>query len=134
VPAARARRRDHGGACDPDHDRGDREVLAPARPLSEHSLADEHEHEQAGCERRLHDHERREQQREHLQRPAEHREARAEQPAAAAHEARCERKPQMRARRRLLCVHRLERDAEAVEGRGDDGREDAEGQVEHVAR
>ena len=46
----------------------------------------DHQHEQPGGERRLHDDERREQQRDELQRQAEDRQAGAEQPARAAHE------------------------------------------------
>jgi hypothetical protein len=72
------RRRRQAGADHADHDRAHREVLAAPRVLVQHPLREEHQHEQAGCERRLHDDERREQQRDDLQRPAEDRETRAE--------------------------------------------------------
>jgi hypothetical protein len=53
------RRRARGRAqCDPDHtehDRQHRDVLAPARVLAEHALAEEQEHEQAERQRRLDD-------------------------------------------------------------------------------
>ena len=68
------------------------------------------EHEQAGRKRRLHHDQRREQQRDQLQRPAEDRQPRAEQPACAAQQAPGEREAQMLAVRRLLGVHRLQRD------------------------
>jgi hypothetical protein len=71
-------RRRQAGADHADHDRAHREVLAAPRVLVQHSLREEHQHEQAGCERRLHDDERREQQRDDLQRPAENRQPRAE--------------------------------------------------------
>jgi hypothetical protein len=54
--------------------------------LVQHPLCEEHQHEQAGRERRLHDHQRRKQQRDDLQRPAEDRQPGAEQPASAAHQ------------------------------------------------
>lgn len=106
---ARARRRYGGGARDADQDRGDRDVLAPAGVLAEHTLTHEHEHEQTGGERRLHDHKRRQQQRHDLQRPAKQRETGAEQPARPPDQAQGEPDAQMSARRRFLGVHRLER-------------------------
>ena len=62
----------------------DRDVLVAPGVLAQHPLAQEHQHEQAGRERRLHHHQRRQQQRQHLQRPAEDRQPRAEQPARRA--------------------------------------------------
>ncbi len=130
VCGAAARRRDRDPR-DADHDRAHRDVLVASPALSEHPLAHEQQHEQAGCERRLHEHERREEQRDHLQRPAEHREPRAEQPAPALEQPARERDPQMEAARRLLRVHRLQRDPYAVQGRGAHGREQPEDQIEH---
>ncbi len=56
-------------------------MLAAARTLVEHPLADEHEHEQTAGQRRLHDDEGREQERDDLQREAEHRQRRPRKPA-----------------------------------------------------
>ncbi len=67
----------------PMHDRADRHVLVAPGALAQHPLGEEHQHQQAGRERRLHDDQRSEQQRDDLQRPAEDREAGAEQPARA---------------------------------------------------
>jgi hypothetical protein len=78
--------------------------------LAEHALGDEHQHEQAGGERRLNDDERSQQQREHLQRPAEDRQTGAEQPTCTPHEPPGEREAQMLIVRRLLGVHRLKGD------------------------
>jgi hypothetical protein len=75
--------RGEGDPDDADEDRRHGEVLAPAGALVEHPLADEHQHQQAAGERRLHDDERREQQRDHLQREAENGQRRARQPACA---------------------------------------------------
>ncbi len=61
-----ARRREQSGADHAAHDRADRHVLIASRVLAQHPLGEQHQHEQPGGERRLHDHERREQQREHL--------------------------------------------------------------------
>lgn len=108
--AGDSRRRCQAGADHADHDRAHREVLAAPRVLVQHPLREEHQHEQTGCERRLHDDERREQQRDDLQRPAEDRETRAEQPACAAQQAPGEREAQMLAGRRVLGVERLQRD------------------------
>jgi len=69
--ACAAWRRAQTRADHPDHDRRHRDVLVPAGVLAEHPLSQEDQHEQAGGERGLHDHQRREQQRDHLQRPAE---------------------------------------------------------------
>ncbi len=76
----------------------------------QHALRQEHQHEQAGRERRLHDDQRSEQQRDDLQWPAEDRQARAKQPARAAHQAPRERQAQMLVVWRLLGVHRLQGD------------------------
>jgi hypothetical protein len=106
----RSRRRRQAGADHADHDCGHREVLAAPCVLVQHPLREEHQHEQTGGERRLHDDERREQQRDDLQRPAEDREPRAEQPARAAQQAPGEREAQVLAWRRVLGVERLQRD------------------------
>ena len=83
------------------------------RPACSPSIrcAEEHQHEQAAGERRLHDDERSEQQRDDLQRPAEDRQAGAEQPACAAEQAPGQRQAQVLAVRRVLGVHRLQGDA-----------------------
>jgi hypothetical protein len=60
-------------AEDSDGDRPHRHVLIAASVLTQHSLCEEHQHEQAGGERRLDDHQRSKQQRDHLQREAEDR-------------------------------------------------------------
>ena len=78
--------------------------------LAEHPLADDHQHQQARRQRRLHDDQRREQQRQHLQRPAEHRQARADQPARTPDQAPRQRQAQVLLVGRLLGVHRLQRD------------------------
>jgi len=108
--ARAARRRAQPRADHADHDRRHRDVLVGAGVLAKHPLAEEHQHEQAGRERRLHHHERREQQRDHLQRPAEDRQARAEHPTSAPDEAPHQRQAQVLLVGRLLGVHRLERD------------------------
>jgi hypothetical protein len=108
--AGGSRRRRQAGADHADHDRCHRQVLAPPGVLAQHPLREEHQHEQSGGERRLHDDERREQQRDDLQRPAEDRQRRAEQPARAAQEAPGERQAQVLAGRRVLGVERLQRD------------------------
>lgn len=131
VAAVGRRERDAGNA---DHDRRHCEVLEPTRSLAEQTLAHEHQHEQAGGERRLHDHQRREDQRDHLQRPAEHREPRPEQPAPAPDQPRGEREPQVVVQRRLLGVHRLVGDPYAVEARGGDRREQTEDELFHARR
>ncbi len=105
-----ARRRAQPRADHADHDRRHRDVLVGARVLAEHPLPHEHQHEQAGGERGLHDDQRREQQREHLQRPAEDRQARAEHPAPAPEQSPDQRQAQMLLAGRLLGVHRLQRD------------------------
>ncbi len=105
-----ARRREQAGADHADHDRDHREVLVAPGVLAEHSLCEEHQHEQPAGERRLHDDERRQQQSDDLQRPAEHRQSRPEQPAPATQQAPDERDAKVLAVRRLLRVHRLQRD------------------------
>jgi hypothetical protein len=72
-----ARRRSQRGADHAGRDREHRDVLVFARALAEHALAEEHQHEQAGGERRLHDHQRSQHEGHDLQREAEYREARA---------------------------------------------------------
>ncbi len=84
--ARRARRREQPGADHAEHDRDHRDVLGAPGVLAEHPLREEHEHEQAAGERRLHDDQRSEQQGDDLQRPAEDRQARSEQPASAPQE------------------------------------------------
>jgi hypothetical protein len=130
--AAVGRRERNAG--DADHDRSHREVLDATSSLAEQALPHEHEHQQAGGERRLHDDQRREDQRDHLQRPAEHREPRAEQPAPASDQPRGKRQPQMVVQRRLLGVHRLIGDPYAVEARGGDRREQTEDELFHARR
>jgi hypothetical protein len=63
--------------------------------LVQHSLREEHQYQQPGRERRLHDHQRRQQQGDELQRPAEDGEGGAEQPAPAAHKTPGERQAQV---------------------------------------
>ncbi len=111
VAAAWGGERDAGYA---DDDRRHGDVLEAPRPLAEHPLAHEHQHQQPCCERRLHDHERREQEREDLQRPAEHREPGAEEPSPAPDQPRDEGESQVRLGGSLLGVHRLEGDPYAV--------------------
>ena len=108
--SGRAWRREQAGADHADHDCDHREVLVAPGVLAEHSLREEHQHEQSTGERRLHDDERRQQQRDDLQRPAENRQSRAEQPAPTSKQAPDERDAKMLAVRRLLRVHRLQRD------------------------
>ncbi len=93
-----------------DHDRAHREVLVAPGVLAEHPLRDEHQHEQAGGERGLDDHQRRQQQGEDLQRPAEDRQPRAGEPASAPEQTPDERHAQMLLVGRLPGVERLERD------------------------
>jgi hypothetical protein len=131
VAAVGCRERDAGDA---DHDRRHREVLEATGPLAEQTLAHEHQHQQAGGERGLHDDQRREDQRDHLQRPAEHREPCPEQPAPAPDQPRGKRKPQMVVQRRLLGVHRLKGDPYTVEARGGDRREQTEDELFHARR
>ena len=64
--SGRARRREQAGADHADHDREHREVLLAPGVLAEHSLREEHQHEQSAGERWLHDDERRQQQRDDL--------------------------------------------------------------------
>jgi hypothetical protein len=54
------------GADHADQDCADRQVLVAPGALAEHPLGEEHQHQQAGGQRRLHDHQRGQQQREHL--------------------------------------------------------------------
>lgn len=128
-----ARRRDRD-ARDPEHDCRHRDVLVAARGLAEHPLAHEHQHEQPGGERRLHDDQRRVSQREHLQRPAKHREPGAKEPAPSPQQPYREREPQVRVRGRLLGVHRLEGDPYAVQDRGADRREQPKDEIDHDRR
>ncbi len=51
--------------------------------LAEHLLAEEQQHEQSRCERRLNHHQWRQQQRDDLEGPAQDRKPGAEQPAGA---------------------------------------------------
>jgi len=104
------RRRCQRGADHADRDREHRDVLVGARALAEHPLADEQQHEQAGGERRLHDHQRSQHQGHDLQREAEYRQARAQQPARSPDQAAGERQAEVLLVGRLLGVHRLEGD------------------------
>jgi hypothetical protein len=61
VGRGRQPRADH-----PENDRAHRQVLVAPGVLAEHPLGEEHQHEQAGGERRLHDHQRSQQQGHHL--------------------------------------------------------------------
>jgi len=63
--------------------------------LPEDALRDEHQHQQAGGQRRLHHDQGRQQEGEHLERPAQHGEAGAEQPARLAHQPQGERYAEM---------------------------------------
>lgn len=103
-----ARRRREARADHADHDRPHREVLLAPGVLVQHPLSEQHQHEQAGGERGLHDHQRREQQGDDLQRPAEDREAGAEQPARPAHQPPGERQAQVLGTRSFLRVKRLQ--------------------------
>ncbi len=127
-------RRGERDAYHADHDRRHRDVLEAARPLAEHPLAHEHQHEQPRCKRRLYDDQRREQERDHLQRPAEHREPGAEKPPLAPDQPRGEGDPQVGLRRSLLGIHRLEGDPYAVEARGHDSREQPKDEIDHDRR
>jgi hypothetical protein len=131
IAAARCGERDAGHA---EHDRRHGDVLDATRPLAEHSLAHEHQHQQPCCERWLHDDQRRQQERDHLQRPAEHRETGAEEPPLAPDQPRDEGEPQVRLGGSLLGVHRLEGDPYAVEARGHNGREQPKDEIEHDRR
>jgi len=93
-----------------DHDRRHRQVLGASGVLAEHSLAEEDEHQQAGGQRGLYDHQRREQQRNHLQRPAEDRQARSEHPASVPDQAPDQSQAQVVLARRFLGAHRLQGD------------------------
>jgi len=97
-------------ADDADDDRRHRDVLHAPCVLVQHALREEHQHEQAGRQRRLHDDQRRQQQGDELQRPADDRQARPQQPARAAHQAPGERQAQVLFVGRLLGVHRLQGD------------------------
>jgi hypothetical protein len=105
-----ARRRRQGGADDPEHDRGHRDVLVAAGVLAQHALPDEQQHQQAGSQCRLHDDQWRQQQSHNLQRPAEDRQSRSEQPAGASEESRDECQPQVLLVGCLACVQRLQGD------------------------
>jgi len=78
--------------------------------LAEHPLREEHQHQQAGRQRRLHEHQRSQQQGDHLQRPAEDRQACAEQPARAPDQVLGQRQAQVLLVGRLAGLHRLEGD------------------------
>gem|GEM_PF-3870417 len=78
--------------------------------LAEHSLRQEHQHQQPRRERRLHHYQRREQQCHDLQRPAEDRKPGARQPAGTPQQAPGQRQAQVLVVGRLLGVHRLEGD------------------------
>jgi hypothetical protein len=108
--ARAARRCAQARADHPDYDRRHRDVLLSTRVLAEHSLSQEHEHEQPGRQRGLHHDQRRQQQRDHLQWPAEDRQARAQHPAPAPDQAPDQGQAQMLLVGRLLGVHRLQRD------------------------
>ena len=108
--ARAARRRTQPRADHTDHDRRHRDVLVAPGVLAEHPLAHEHQHEQAGGERGLHHHQRREQQREHLQWPAEDRQARPKHPAPAPDQPPDQGQAQMLLAGRFLGVHRLQGD------------------------
>jgi hypothetical protein len=103
-------RRCKTGADHAYHDCADRQVLIPPGVLAEHPLGEEHQHQQADREGRLHQHERSEQQCDHLQWPAQNREARTEQPARPPEESPGQREAQVLLVGRLPCVHSLERD------------------------
>jgi len=102
--------REQAGPDDAEGDREHARVLVAAGLLVQHALAGDHQHQQPGRERGLHDDKRREHQRHDLQREPEDRHARAEEPAAAPHEPPRKREAQVRVLGRLLGIHRLERD------------------------
>jgi hypothetical protein len=85
-------------------------VLIAARVLAQHPLGEEHQDQQAGGQRRLHDHQRRQQQGQDLQREAQDRQSRAKQPARPSEQAPGKRQAQMLLVGRLLGVRRLEGD------------------------
>jgi len=102
--------RERGDAGDAGDDRADGEQFAPSRRLSQHPLADEQQHEQPGCERRL-DHDQPDViEREDLQRPAERRHPGAEQPAGPGHQMRQQRNPQRMLNACVASVQRLDGD------------------------
>jgi hypothetical protein len=103
------RRRAQRRSEDAQQDRAHGEVLTPTRPLPQHPLADQQQHEQAGRHRGLHHHQRREREGQQLQRPSEHREAGAEQPAPAFDEVAREPQAQIFVLRGLSGVQRLQR-------------------------
>lgn len=94
-------------ANDTKHDRRNGDSLALPSMLAEHAPAEEEQHEQPSCKRRLHDHERRKQQRHDLQRPAEDRQPGPEQPARSHNQVACEPEAQVHLVRGTLGVHRL---------------------------
>jgi hypothetical protein len=108
--ARAARRRAQPGADHAEHDGAHGDVLVTPGVLAQHPLGDQHQHEQTRRERGLHHGERREQQRHNLKRPAEDRQPRAEHPARAPDESPHERHAQVLLLRRVLGVHRLQRD------------------------
>jgi len=105
VRGRRETRSDHA-----QHDRAHRHVLVSPGALAEHSLGEEHQHQQAGGERRLHEHQRRQQQCHHLQWPAKDRESCPEQPARTLDQVLGQRQAQVLLRGRLPGLHRLEGD------------------------
>jgi len=106
----RVARRAEARADDADDDRQHGHVLVAAGALFEHPLAGEHQHQQPGGQRGLHDGQRRQHQRDDLQREAEDREARPEQPAPPPDQSPGEREAQVLLVGRLLRVHRLQGD------------------------
>jgi hypothetical protein len=64
--AIAARRGRESRADHADHDRAHRHVLVASRVLAEHPLGEEHQHQQTGGERRLHEDQRSQQQGQHL--------------------------------------------------------------------
>jgi hypothetical protein len=101
------RRRGQTSADHAHDDREHRDVLVASGVLAQHPLGQEHQDQQAGRERRLHDNQGGQHEGDDLQREAEDREPRAEQPARAPDQAPGEREAQMLLVRRLLRVHRL---------------------------
>ena len=92
-----------------DRDREHARILVAPGVLAQHSLPQQHQYQQTGGERRLHDHQRSQQQGHDLQREAEDRKAGAEQPPRPPDQAAGELQAQVRLVRRLPGVHGLER-------------------------
>jgi len=106
-----ARRRGQRQAEHADHDRQHAQVLVAPGALAEQALAGQHQHEQAGGERRLHDHQRGQQQRHDLQGKAKDRQAGAEQPAGARDQPAQQRQAQVGLVGHFAGVQRLKGDA-----------------------